>query len=214
MSQIICESIVVTKGEFPAICDATFHIEGPGACFIVVTGENGSGKATLLKSIAGINPVIDLKRTATYIGHEFNYLNQFKVLEHLELNQKLDLHSRTNVKEIEGFKILSISEALDFCRLSKRKNLFIEDLSVGQQRRLQLACAFMRSTDLVLIDEPHAGLDANSKDVFDELFGQQFISGRSLIIATHDAKRILHLATDFLEIKNGVVNHVKNVQDI
>ena len=158
--------------------------------------------------------VIDLKRTATYIGHEFNYLNQFKVLEHLELNQKLDLHSRTNVKEIEGFKILSISEALDFCRLSKRKNLFIEDLSVGQQRRLQLACAFMRSTDLVLIDEPHAGLDANSKDVFDELFGQQFISGRSLIIATHDAKRILHLATDFLEIKNGVVNHVKNVQDI
>lgn len=223
MSQIASKNIVVTKGDFPAICESNFEILGNGAYFAVVTGANGSGKTTLLKAIAGINPILrgeilvndvdivknplDIKKCALYVGHGFSYLDQIKVKELLELNHKLDQISKSADFEKEEYKILTLEEALDFCQLSDRSDVYVHDLSAGQQRRLQLSCAFMRCVDLILIDEPHASLDEQSKDNFDQEFTSQFMSGRSLIIATHDPDRLEHLATDHLFINNGVVQH-------
>ncbi len=226
MSQIVSQNVVIAKGNFPAICESTFSIKGVGAFFAVVTGANGSGKTTLLKAIAGMSNVSrgemtvndidvkdnlnELKKTATYVGHGFSYLDSFRVIEHLELNSKIDKISKNSSFKNEDYKLLSIDEALEFCQLVNRKNVYISDLSAGQQRRLQLASAFMRSVDMVLIDEPHASLDSASKDLFDELFASQFLSGRSLLIATHDPHRLENIATDFLEIENGVVKHRLN----
>ena len=223
MSQIVSENLVVAKGDFPAICEASFNIISDGAFFAPVTSPNGSGKTTLLKSISGSSQIargklkvdgidvnkdlLKLKKTATYIGHSFNYLDHFKVIEHLELNAKLDKMSQDKDQEKSDFKILDVAQALEFCQLSNRKDVFINDLSAGQKRRLHIACAFMRNVDIVLIDEPHASLDSKSKDAFDELFTQQFEEGRSLLIATHDPGRLNKVATDFLHIENGVVTH-------
>jgi ABC-type multidrug transport system ATPase subunit len=223
VSKIVSKNVVVTKGNFPAICDSDFEILGNGAFFVVVTGQNGSGKTTLLKAIAGINPIlrgqiiinetdvdknpIDIKKIALYIGHSFSFLDHIKVKELFELNSKLDIISRSSDFENEAYKIMSVDEALEFCQLSNRSNVYVQELSAGQQRRLQLSCAFMRSVDLLLIDEPHASLDDASKDNFDQEFAQQFMSGRSIIVATHDPSRIEHLATDHLHINNGVVHY-------
>lgn len=228
MSQIVSENLVVAKGVFPAICEASFEIVSDSAFFALVTGSNGSGKTTLLKSISGSsqiargNLIVDginvnkeglkLKRTAIYVGHSFNYLDHFKVIEHLDLNVKLDKLSQIRDVQNRDYKILDVEQALEFCQLSNRKDVLINDLSAGQKRRLHIACAFMRNVDIVLIDEPHASLDAKSKDAFDELFTQQFKDGRSLLIATHDPGRLSSIATDFLHIENGVVSHSKSEQ--
>lgn len=216
----------MAKGDFPAICESSFEITSNSAFFALVTGPNGSGKTTLLKSISGSSQIargnlnvdgidvskdaLALKRTAAYVGHSFNYLDHFKVIEHLELNTKLDKLAQGKSEKNFGYKLLSVEQALDFCQLSNRKNVFINDLSAGQKRRLHIACAFMRNVDIVLIDEPHASLDSKSKDAFDELFTQQFKDGRSLLIATHDPGRLNTVATDFLHIENGVVAHSKS----
>lgn len=224
MSQIVSENVVVVKGDFPAICDSSFDINSDIAFFALVTGSNGSGKTTLLKAISGNSQIargslfidgteakkrpLEIKKITTYVGHSFSHLDHFKVVEHLELNKKLDEIAHGNFVE-NKYKLMSVDEALDFCQLTLRKNVYISDLSAGQKRRLHIACAFMRNIDIVLIDEPHAALDSKSKDVFDGLFESQFKDGRSLLIATHDPKRLEHIATDFLNIENGVVSHSK-----
>lgn len=225
--KIVSENVVIARGNFPAICESNFQIQNTRSFFVVLTGDNGSGKTTLLKGISGkaqlvrgcikiddeniSNNSMKLKKLTEYVGHGFHFLENIKVIEHLELNKNLDEVSRKNdeVQNID-FEVFDVNDALEFCKLSNRKNVYIEDLSAGQKRRLHLASAFMRKTKVVLIDEPHASLDSNSKDAFDELFMNQFTSGRSMFIATHDPQRLNKYATDFLEIINGVVIHKRS----
>lgn len=222
MSQIISENVVVAIDNFPAVCDSTFEISNDNNFFVLVTGPNGSGKTTLLKAMAGITPVIrgklsvnnidvssnstDIKRTCTYVGHNFNFLEYIKVKEHIELNMTLNKIAKKNDSAKNEYDLLDLNQVLDFCKLSNRKNVYVSDLSAGQKRRLQLGCAFMRSVDVVLIDEPHSSLDSESKDIFDGLFESQFKSGRSLVIATHDPHRLKYIATNALNVDNGIVS--------
>lgn len=227
MKQIVSENVVIVKGSFPTICDSTFEISSSKAFFALLTGPNGSGKTTLLKAISGNSQIargrltvdginvnsdsLGIKKVAAYVGHGFSHLDHFRVLEHLELNKKLDEIAFGKAIETNSYKLMTVEEALEFCRLSIRKNIYIQDLSAGQKRRLHIACAFMRQVDIVLIDEPHASLDFESKEAFDDLFKSQFNAGRSLLIATHDPARLEDIATDFLQIDNGVVSHSKEV---
>ena len=68
-------------------------------------------------------------------------------------------------------------------------------LSGGQRRRLSLAIALARTPSLLLLDEPHAGLDAETRTVLDTVLASAGADGRSVVFASHELDRARALVT-------------------
>ncbi len=216
MVSVSAKNLVVTRLGYPAIADGSFEL--PPHHFALVTGANGSGKTTLLKAIAGSviaergsvdvtfnnNTVTSenarkLRRLVSYVGHTALYMRHIKVSEHLVLCQQLDQGE-------SAAYVLSPQDALSHFHLEDKANVRIEDLSAGQQRRVHLASSFVRSTPLICVDEPHASLDETSKNLIDDMLSEQYLAGRTLIVATHDPDRLNAVATHHVRVKNGTAS--------
>lgn len=212
MISVSAHDLVVTKGDYPAVAAASFELPKKFCC--VVTGANGSGKTTLLKAISGITQPTRgevvftygsetvttsrlMRRIATYVGHTPLFMRHITVGEHFRLCAQFDAGKRK-----EDF-VESIEHVLHVFRLDNKKNVEVQHLSAGQQRRLHLASALIRTTPLLCIDEPHSSLDADSKQLIDSILEDQKNKGRNLIVATHDPERLSRIATHTMEILNG-----------
>lgn len=218
MSSVSISNLVVTRSGYPALANGSFEL--PNHHFTLVTGKNGSGKTTLLKAICGISApqrgkieittdsknadsenFRTLRSSAVYVGHNALYMRHISVIEHLKLCKQLDVDPETQPKYV-----LDVEQVIEMFELDLRKNVRVEDLSAGQQRRLHLASALVRSPELLCVDEPHSSLDEKSKDAIDSIFADQFEAGRSFLVATHDPQRLTKVATHNVELKNGVAS--------
>ena len=169
---------------------------GPGEALALV-GANGSGKSTLLKTLAGLIPptggeLTILGAPAGRLGHRIAYLGQFHTsggmlpmqvrdvvlmarYRHRGLLRRLDSADRDAVERAMA--------ALDITSLARRP---LRALSGGQQRRVHLAYTLAREADLLLLDEPTAGLDAAANDRYVQMVQSELARGASVVTATHD----------------------------
>lgn len=215
MSSVSAFNVVVTHDGFPALAQANFEL--PNQHFTIVTGPNGSGKTTLLKAIAGIRQIErgkliitedqnryctprSLRTIVGYVGHNATYMRHIRVDEHFALVKKLDRKGHSSTRKY----MIDENDACAEFDLQIRSNTRVENLSAGQQRRLNLASIFVRSTGLLCIDEPHSSLDIHWKDRIDSIFAKQFKLGRSFLIATHEPERFESIMTHHLELQSGV----------
>jgi energy-coupling factor transporter ATP-binding protein EcfA2 len=76
-------------------------------------------------------------------------------------------------------------------------------LSAGQRRRLALAVALAREPRLLLLDEPHAGLDASGRAVVDAVISAAPTEGRSVVLASHELERARALAAREVVLSAG-----------
>ena len=76
-------------------------------------------------------------------------------------------------------------------------------LSAGQQRRLALAVALARDPRLLLLDEPHAGLDAAGRELLDSVIAAAPAEGRSVVLASHELSRARALAQREVRVVAG-----------
>ena len=79
--------------------------------------------------------------------------------------------------------------------------------SAGQRRRASLAGVVARAPKLWLLDEPHTGLDADSRDLLDALIREAANAGSTVILASHDDDRAAALASRTLHLSGGHVVH-------
>ena len=77
-------------------------------------------------------------------------------------------------------------------------------LSTGQRRRTSLACLIARRPELWLLDEPHAGLDKEGRDVVDELVRDAAAAGATIILSSHELDRAIDLADEIVTLGGGV----------
>jgi ABC-type multidrug transport system ATPase subunit len=77
-------------------------------------------------------------------------------------------------------------------------------LSAGQRRRASLACLLARRPELWLLDEPHAGLDHDARDLVDELVRQAVAQGATVVFSSHELDRATALADRTVEIVGGI----------
>jgi ABC-type multidrug transport system ATPase subunit len=80
-------------------------------------------------------------------------------------------------------------------------------LSTGQRRRTSLAAMLVRRPRLWLLDEPHAGLDQQGRDVVDELMHHATDAGATVLVASHELERAGGLGARTLTIAGGVITH-------
>src|SRR2546421_2992055 len=136
---------------------------------LVVLGPNGSGKSTLLKTIAALTapseghvtlPDGDPRAILGLSALDQNVYSHLTVAEHLEL--AVDLRGITPDQNL-----------LTIVGLQDRKDQLATELSSGMRARLKLALAIQSQPQLLLLDEPGAGLDETGRALLDEICEQQ-----------------------------------------
>jgi ATP-binding cassette subfamily F protein 3 len=133
---------------------------------IVLTGPNGIGKTTLLKTIAGqINPLSGLIHLGAKV--QLGYMTQEQDFLSDQLNALETIHGLTNLSETE------IRSFLHFYLFSGDQVFIpIKDLSLGEKSRLQLAALITQGCDFLLLDEPINHLDIPSRTQFEHALSQ------------------------------------------
>ncbi|MGH2658312.1 MAG: ABC transporter ATP-binding protein [Actinomycetota bacterium] len=176
---------------------------------VLVQGPNGAGKTTLLKIVAtilaptyGSGSVLgfDLERGKREIRRRVEFLGHRTRL-YADLTTEENLRFAASLGGITARK--PVLEALDRVGLLDQAGERVQGLSQGMRQRLALARAFMRRPDLLLLDEPYAGLDEAGKGLVDWLVLEAGTQGRTVVLATHDLARAELLADRKIRLERG-----------
>lgn len=179
--------------------------------FVVITGPNGSGKSTLAKVIAGINKpskgrillngedITDwsiTERAKHGISYAFQQPVRFKGLT------IKDLMSLAAGKDASVSELCNLLSEVGLCAKDYINRDLDGSLSGGELKRIEIAMAFARNSDLTLFDEPEAGIDLWSFQKLIRVF-EKMVAGNILIISHQE--RILDIADKVLYLKDGKV---------
>jgi heme exporter protein A len=165
--------------------------------FLLVTGPNGSGKTTLLRILAGLTAPnrgtlaasVDRGRLG-YVGHEPLVYRELTALENLDLFGRLYRVPERRER---------IGMLLERFGLWEARNERVAAYSRGMTQRLALCRALLHDPELLVLDEPYAGLDESGAALLDRELGE-LTDGRALVVSTHDPGRVERLATDRLAL--------------
>lgn len=160
----------------------------PGRCYGIL-GPNGAGKTTTVEMLVGLTPRTSGELTVLGGTWDKDAVSLRKrVAVQLQETRMLD---RITVRETLAFfysfseNPLPIDHVLELVKLTSKRNAFTMNLSGGQRQRLALATVLIGAPELILLDEPTAGLDPNSRmdvwDVVSDLKRNQ----RTLLLTTH-----------------------------
>ena len=178
-----------------------------GECLGVV-GPNGAGKTTLLECIEGLRKwqkgeiIID-GRT---IEENPKYLRSIMGVQ----LQSSSLPDEIKVKEaIELFAVehnVTINEKLlDELDVKNLVNQQYGKLSTGQKRRLHLLLAILHDPEIIILDEPTAGLDVNTKYLLYLKINELKESGKTILLTSHDMYEVENLCDRVAFLENGRV---------
>lgn len=173
MQILVVQNIIKEFGDVSVLSDVNISIE-KGQVY-TLTGGNGSGKTTLLNVISGfVKPtkgsiyfkednIIGLspyKINRRGIGRTFQDL---RLAMQMTVKENVMLAIEKKMFEVLSFKQLSkVDEILETVSLTDKANELAGEISYGQQKLLTLACLMANDSELLLIDEPVAGIDKDN----------------------------------------------------
>ena len=179
----------------PALEDITFQVAQGDMLGII--GPNGSGKSTLLKSVLGLvepwrGEVTVLGQSGTQNRRRIGYMPQIEQVDWdfpvtvgdvalMGRYARRGLFRRTTKEDKEA-----AASALDRVGMHELRQKLIGELSGGQRRRVLLARALANAPDLLLLDEPMAGLDATAQHQLLDIFEDLRADGATIVLSTHD----------------------------
>ncbi|MDI3547964.1 MAG: zinc transport system ATP-binding protein [Halanaerobiales bacterium] len=195
MNAIEVKDVSVYYGNLCAIRDVNLNVKEKE--FLGIIGPNGAGKSTLLKVILGlIKPVSgevrifgkDLKETNKILGYipqtsgfDRNFpINVLDVVLMGRLKNRLSLFHRYAKEDME-----IVTDLLDKLGLSDVRDRQIGQLSGGQLQRVLIARALAIEPKIILLDEPTASIDANSRSQIYSLL-KELNEEMTIVVVTHD----------------------------
>ncbi len=196
---------VALAGRFPLLAGASLEVSQGEV--VHLRGPNGAGKTSLLKVLAGLLAVHSGE--ATVLGRDLVADRRWVRREVGMLGHQSFLYEELTVEENLRFAVraarsseAAIHPALEQFGFGGRlASMPVGRCSAGQQRRASLAVLVSRGTRLWLLDEPHAGLDQQGRDLLDELLAGSKAASRTVIFTSHEheraeaiADRVIHLA--------------------
>jgi heme ABC exporter ATP-binding subunit CcmA len=198
-------------GRFPALAGADLEVETGEV--VLLSGPNGAGKTTLLRLCAGLLTLrageaevlgVDLnaeprrvRRAVALVGHETFCYDDLTVAENIRFAARSTGHGTSDA-----------DAALEQVGLQRVAHVAHGRLSQGQRRRLALANALARKPRLLLLDEPHAGLDERGREVLEEVVRTAPAEGCTVLLASHELDLARRLATREVRVVAGQVHPV------
>ena len=182
-----------------------------GDC-VVITGENGSGKTTLLRILAGLEKPDygeisidggtprDWRRQRRQLLAWVMYLHQQPYMLDGSVRRNLEYTARLNPALADPHR--SIAQALDWAGLASLAEQPAKSLSGGQKQRVALARARLRQPRVLLLDEPSASLDSDSRHRTMRMLTEFRDNGTAIAIVTHDPEDFTALASERLHLED------------
>ncbi len=206
MERLKCRNLTIGYENKVVVENLNFTInEGD---FLVVVGENGTGKTTLIKTILKLQKklggTIDFSNhncTIGYLPQQKNSKNNFPasveeiVLSGCQANKKIKLFYTKKDKQ----KVKDNLKKLEITKLEKK---YFNELSGGQQQRVLLARALCAVDDLLLLDEPTSSLDIKASESLYKTIKKLNQEGTSIILISHDIHESLKYASHILHLGN------------
>ncbi|MBS3810984.1 MAG: ABC transporter ATP-binding protein [Halanaerobiales bacterium] len=217
-------------------------IEVEEGIILGIIGPNGAGKTTLFNVLTGMLAETEGKviyknkditklspQDITNIGMSRTFQN-IKLFDHLSAheNVKIGFHTKTKTGFIDAiFKTKTYNndeqkvnekgiKLLKRVGLAEKQEILGQNLSYGDKRRLEIARALAVEPDLLLVDEPTAGMNAKETRTIVELLDKLNDEGITVIIIEHDMGVIMNLCDEIVVLNDGNVisrgdpNYVQN----
>ena len=179
---------------------------------VAILGPNGAGKSTLLKVLATlIRPTTgeikinnmdlkknlgDIKKVTGYLPHSSLLYDQFTPYENLILYGKL-----YGVKNVEAVAKDLVNEV----GLSYFLHEPVKSFSRGMIQRIAIARAIIHSPKILLLDEPHTGLDQGATKILNNIIMKMKNKKTTTIMVTHDFHQAIEVCDRVIIIKNGLI---------
>ena len=209
MTAVRLRDAVVLLGGFPALAGVDLSVERGEV--VLVRGPNGAGKSTLLHLCAGLLRLSEgqgevlgcdlgvdraaVRRRVGLLGHDTALYGELTAAENLQVWARA---SRVGETDVPG--------ALERLRLPQRlRDAPTDRLSAGQRRRVALAAIVVRRPELWLLDEPHAGLDSDGREIVDSIVTAAAAAGAAVVLASHEAGPAGGLATRTVAMAGGTL---------
>lgn len=181
-------------------------------------GPNGAGKSTTIRSI--MNLINKNEGTILINGKEFTkddislktmigYLpSEIHLYDDLTVKEMLDYHESFYSKSIHKRRI----ELVKRLKLDQKKK--IEDLSLGNLKKLGIVLAFMHEPQLLILDEPTSGLDPIMQQVFYELLLEEKAKGTTIFYSTHILSEVSKICDRVGIIKDGKLLKIETMEEM
>ncbi len=216
------------NGQTFAVKDASTHFHDGE--FVAIVGHTGSGKSTFIQNLNAL--LIPTKGTIKV--DEFTIQNKLKIKNIKELRKRIgivfqfpeyQLFEETIEKDILFGPKNFLVEEKDLSQLASKvlnivglNDSFLQkspfELSGGEKRRVAIAGILAFDPDVLIVDEPTAGLDPNASENMMQLFKQLNQMGKTIILVTHQMDHVLHYANRVLVFKDGEIQCDKTPLDL
>jgi heme ABC exporter ATP-binding subunit CcmA len=199
---------VALLGRFPALAGVDLDVDRRR--IVLLRGANGAGKTTLLRALAGLVPItsgeavvlgVDLRDDRRAVRHRVGLLAHGTGLyDELTVADNVHFWTRAARADMADAEAAMTQLGLD----GRLRDVAVGRLSTGQRRRTSLACLLARRPELWLLDEPHAGLDKEGRDIVDALVRDAAAAGATIILSSHELDRSIELADEIVTLGGGV----------
>lgn len=205
---IAVRSLVKRFGSKTVLRGVDFFV-GQGE-FVALLGPNGAGKTTLLRILASLSrQTLGEVHIAGYALPQQSAAvrRRLGVVSHLPLLYG-DLSAEENLRfygRMYGVPALDarMAEVLELVGLAARRRELVRTFSRGMQQRLAIGRAILHDPEVLLLDEPHTGLDQDACIMLDEVLRQVAGRGRTVVMTSHDLARAQDLASRFDVLARG-----------
>jgi len=189
-----------------------------GEC-IALIGPNGSGKTTLIKCILGM--VIYNSGFITFNGknilHDWEYRAKIGYMpqigrypENMTIGQVLDMMK--DIRQQKGFNM--DEELIQAFKLDSMMNKRMRTLSGGTRQKVSASLAFLFNPDVLILDEPTAGLDPVASEILKEKISKEKEKGKLVLITSHVLSDLDDLVSQVIYMQDGKLCFHKSIEEI
>ena len=214
---LVAKNLTKKYGEKTVLDHLSFRMDEPGVYALL--GTNGAGKTTAIRIILGMlsyeegkvswkdQPFDVMNSNVGYLPEERGLYPKYTILDQLHYFGKLKNLSKEEAKNKIAYwaNRLDVEEYVFSSKAKKNKLKYktAEQLSKGNQQKIQLMVALLADPELLILDEPLSGLDPVNSDLFKSIIKEEINKGKYLIMSSHQMEIIEEFCEDITILNRG-----------
>ncbi len=213
------ENINKSFGRLHVLKNISFELEAGQS--VALIGPNGSGKTTLIKTLLGMN--VPTSGSIRVLGHDtlsdysyrahIGYMPQIgNYPKNLKISQLIEM--MRDIRRKKGSVQRTDEDLIDLFRLRDIYDKPLGTLSGGTRQKVSATLAFLFNPEILILDEPTAGLDPFSSEILKEKILEESLKGKLIIITSHILSDLEELATHIMYLEEGNLQLFKKMNDV